>query len=45
MPQLTLPCPYCRAEKVGFSARGSVPVRPGVALTLLFFSARGAAKA
>jgi hypothetical protein len=41
MPQLTLPCPHCGAEKVGFTPRGAVPVRPGVPLSLLFLQCEG----
>jgi hypothetical protein len=29
MPQLALGCPHCRADPVGFTPRGCVPVKPG----------------
>jgi hypothetical protein len=41
MAQLTLPCPHCDAEKVGFEPRGAVPYRPGVAITMLFMQCEG----
>ncbi len=36
MPQLSLPCPYCRTALVGFTPRGSVTVKPGRPEALLF---------
>ena len=45
MPQLSLPCPHCHSEKIGFSPRGAVPVNPGVAQTLLFLQCEGCGEA
>jgi hypothetical protein len=36
MPQLSLPCPHCLSEKVGFAPRGSVSASPGSGETLIF---------
>lgn len=41
MAQLTLPCPHCRAEKVGFAARGFCSMRPGQSPALLFLQCEG----
>jgi hypothetical protein len=41
MPQLSLPCPHCRSEKIGFAPRGAVVVRPGIPRTLLFLQCEG----
>lgn len=45
MPQLVLECPHCRAEKIGFSPRGSAIVRPGESQTLLFLQCEGCGQA
>jgi hypothetical protein len=36
MPQVSLACPHCRTERVGFSPRGAVQVKPGHPQTLIF---------
>lgn len=41
MPQLVLSCPHCNAEKIGFAARGAVPVRADAVQTLLFLQCEG----
>jgi len=41
MPQLSLTCPHCRTEKIGFSSRGSVPYRPGTPLYLIYMQCEG----
>jgi hypothetical protein len=41
MPQLSLHCPHCHAEKIGFSPRGAVAFKPEVAATLLFLQCEG----
>jgi hypothetical protein len=40
MPQLVLPCPHCKAEKVGFAPRGAVGT-PDRQMTLLFLQCEG----
>jgi Domain of unknown function (DUF4145) len=45
MAQLALPCPHCRAEKIGFAPRGAVPVRPGDPNCLLFLQCLGCGQA
>ncbi len=41
MAQLTLECPHCRAEKIGFSPRGLAELRPGFPASLLFLQCQG----
>jgi hypothetical protein len=45
MPQLSLECPHCHAEKIGFAPRGAVPRRPGENITLLFLQCEGCGEA
>ena len=44
MAQLTLSCPHCRTEKVGFAPRNAVQVTPG-GQTLLFLQCEGCGQA
>jgi hypothetical protein len=39
MPQLVFPCPYCQAEKIGFTPRGAVEHPSGA--TLMFMQCQG----
>jgi hypothetical protein len=41
MPQLSLTCPHCRTEKIGFSPRGAVPYRAGTNITIMFMQCEG----
>jgi hypothetical protein len=41
MPQLSLPCPHCHSEKIGFAPRSFVWYRPGVPTTILFLQCEG----
>src|SRR5437868_3081502 len=41
MPQIVLACPHCQAERIGFTPRGAVPVRPGVNFSNLFLQCEG----
>jgi hypothetical protein len=41
MPQLSLECPHCRTEKIGFAPREAVSVKPGLNEVLLFLQCEG----
>jgi hypothetical protein len=41
MAQLALPCPHCRADKIGFAFRGHAQVKPQVDQTLVFLQCEG----
>ena len=41
MAQLALPCPHCLAEKIGFTPRGAIPIKPGSPATLMFMQCEG----
>jgi len=45
MPQLSLQCPHCGTEKIGFAPKGAVPVSPNALLTLLFLQCQGCGQA
>jgi hypothetical protein len=41
MPYLSLTCPHCRTEKIGFAPRGAVGLRPGTPISVLFLQCEG----
>lgn len=41
MAQLSLECPHCRAEKIGFAYRGCAAIYPGATQTLAFMQCEG----
>jgi hypothetical protein len=41
MPQLSLECPHCRTEQIGFAPIAAVQVKPALAHTLLFLQCEG----
>lgn len=41
MAQLSLECPHCRTEKIGFAPRGAWLVKPGTSDVLLFLQCEG----
>jgi hypothetical protein len=41
VPQLSLECPHCHTEKIGFVPRGAWPVKPGTNLVLMFLQCEG----
>jgi hypothetical protein len=45
MPQLSLECPHCHTEKIGFVPRGGWAVKPGNAHILVFLQCEGCGQA
>lgn len=41
MPQISLPCPHCHSEKIGFAPRGAWPLKAGSRIGLLFLQCEG----
>jgi Domain of unknown function (DUF4145) len=45
MPYLSLQCPHCLTEKIGFAPRGAAQFRPGVTGSLVFVQCEGCGQA
>ena len=45
MPSLSLHCPHCSTEKIGFVARAAAPFRPGITGSLVFMQCEGCGQA